>query len=132
MISVYTSNPGQWYSKIKRMSGISQPQSCESSVEELTSQSVDQQADTLADFFSSTRNKFEPISAEHFNEFTTTHSMSGFEENYVTPHKIQEVIKSMKKKSSTVKDDIRIKILSEFSEKISKPLCNIINTMFEH
>ena len=37
----------------------------------------------------------------------------------------------MNKKSATIKDDIPIKLLAEFSEEISKPLCNIINSMFE-
>ena len=84
-----------------------------------------------SNFFSSTRNKFEPITTDHFKDITATHNQSGFEENFVTPHRIKEVFKGMNKKSATIKDDIPIKLLAEFSEEISKPLCNIINSMFE-
>ena len=37
----------------------------------------------------------------------------------------------MNKKSATVNNDVPIKLLCQFSEYISKPLCNILNSMFE-
>ena len=47
-----------------------------------------------------------------------------------TPAKVRNIIDAMNKKSSCIKGDIPFRIISYFSEDISKPLCNILNSIF--
>ena len=81
--------------------------------------------------FASTRNSFEPISECHFPDIIYSHLSSGFQENFITPDKVQAVMRKMKMKLSMVPGDIPIRLLNLFSEEMSKPLTNLINTMFE-
>ena len=52
-------------------------------------------------------------------------------ENFVSPEQITKVLGQINKKSATVKNDIPMQLLTQFSNDISGPLCHIINTMFE-
>ena len=53
-----TSNPGQWYSKLKRLSSHNQQQS---EIEELTGMTDSQQAEAIADHYANVANKFSPL-----------------------------------------------------------------------
>ena len=125
-----SSNIGQWYSKVKRMSGISS-ESDKDHVDSLSTLSVEQQANSLVNYFSTTRNKFQPINKDDYSEYFSPQNMSSCSENFISSEEIIQVIGQINKKSAALKNDIPIKLLSKFSCHISKPLCHIINTMFE-
>ena len=125
-----TSHSSQWYSKVKRMSGISSNKS-QDYVENLANLPVQHQAEKLVNYFSSTRNKFEPIMKEHYSDYFSEQNLSRCSENFISPDDIIQVFSQINKKSATVKNDIPMKLLFQFSNDISIPLCHIINSMFE-
>ena len=55
-----TSNPGQWYSKLKRLSSHHQQQSDTVQVEEITGMTDSQQAEAIADHYANVANQFTP------------------------------------------------------------------------
>ena len=112
------------------MSGISNNTS-QVYVETLADLPVQQQAECLVNYFSSTRNKFEPIRKADYKEYFSSQNFSNCHENYISPQDIIKVLGQINKKSATVKNDIPMKLITQFSSEISKPLCHIINTMFE-
>ena len=125
-----TSNSSQWYSKVKRMSGISS-NNFHGYVESLANLPNQQQAENLVDYYSSTRNKFEPIIKEQYSDYFSEQNLSTCSENFINPEDIIQVFSKINKKSATVKNDIPMKLLCQFSSEISIPLCHIINFMFE-
>ena len=54
------SQPGKWYSKTKRISGQQKNDHNEIVFEEIHNLNQEVQAEKIADFFSSTRNQFQP------------------------------------------------------------------------
>ena len=120
-----TSNPGQWYSKIKRMSQLDPTKGKDVEVEELQNLSIPAQAEAIADNFDKIANLYDPLKKEDIEipEDAQSRTLPLYE-----PHQIWEKIKSMKKKKSTVKGDIPWRIICEFSVELSSPLCNIFNT----
>ena len=72
-----------------------------------------EQADKLVEVFSSTRNEFDQINADDFNEYLHKYP-SNFEDALIDSTKISSVIKKMNKNSATVHGDIPLKLISEF------------------
>ena len=120
-----TSNPGQWYSKIKRMSQLDPTKGNDVEIEELQNLSIPAQAEAIADNFDKIANLYDPLKKEDIEipEDAQSRTLPLYE-----PHQIWEKIKSMKKKKSTVKGDIPWRIICEFSVELSSPFCNIFNT----
>ena len=118
-----TSNPGQWYSKIKRMSQLDPTKSNDIDVEELQNLPHPAQAEAIADSFAKIANLYDPLKTEDIEIPSDDRSLPLFE-----AHEVWMKIKSMKKKKSTVKGDIPWKIICEYSVELSSPLCNIYNT----
>ena len=56
------------------MSGINSDKVSNIEVEEISDNSPEDQRNFLADFFSSTRNTFEPITTQHISEIVQSHS----------------------------------------------------------
>ena len=56
-----TSNPGQWYSKLKRMSTIDQTKDDEVIVQQIKNETNKQQAEIIADQFASISNLYQPL-----------------------------------------------------------------------
>ena len=125
-----TSKPGLWYSKVKRMGALSSKHE-EVFVEELSPFDTNVQANKLADFYASTRNQFEPINSSMFPEFNNMDYSDGLNDLLIEPSKISMVVSKMNKKSSSVAGDLPMKLITQFSNELSLPLTNIINTIFE-
>ena len=100
-------------------------------VEEIAECDNRRQANMIAEFYAETRNEFEPIDPSEFKEFFSDDLSEELSEILVSPSKIIEVIKNMNKKSSSIKGDIPMKLVSEFSEELSLPLTHIVNCIFE-
>ena len=54
-----------------------------------------------------------------------------FQENLVTSDKIMDIIRKLNQRSATIFDDLPMKLISLFSQYLSNPSCNIINSIFE-
>ena len=120
-----TSNPGQWYSKVKRMASIDPTQDDKICVQDLMNISSDQQVEKIAEEFSKISNLYQPLRSEDIQIPSLVNSKPYplFE-----PHEVYSKISKMKRKASTVVGDIPWKILFEFSAEFSDPLSNIYNS----
>ena len=120
-----TSNIGQWYSKVKRMSQIDPSKEDKVQVQELMDLPSENQAELIADGFSEISNLYQPLKTEDIQMPNSANSKPAplFE-----PYQIYEKIRKMKKKASTVMGDIPWKIIAEFSVEFATPLSNIYNS----
>ena len=120
-----TSNPGKWYSKVKRMSAIDPTKEDKVIVQELIGMPSSVQAELIADQFAAISNEYDPIMAEDIEipNLASSKPCPLFE-----PYQIYHKIRKMKKKSSTVIGDIPWKIILEFSVEFCSPLSNIYNS----
>ena len=120
-----SSNISQWYSKLKRMSSIDQSKENEVEVEDLIQLPNHIQAEKIAEQFSSISNQYAPLQLEDIsvNSEATLKPLPLFE-----PYQVHLQIKSMKKKKSTVLNDLPWKLIYEFSVELAEPLCHIFNS----
>ena len=117
-------NTGQWCSKVKRMSGQEKERSSEIVVEDICDFSNDQQAEMIADHYAFISNQYKPLEKDDVPpEYTKPKSAPP----YVSQYMVNKMIKSMNKKSSTVLDDIPMKLIQTFSYELSSPLAHVIN-----
>ena len=121
-----SSNPGQWYSKIKRMSGKEESKQQNILVDELIGLTEQEQAEYIAAHYSKISNQYEPIQDEDFPDFNPM-SHGGCRPPYVEPLKVHQIIQKMNKSAATAPSDIPIKLVAEFSVEIAFPLAHIIN-----
>ena len=119
-----TSAPGQWYSKLKRMSSHDQTRTEEVSVDEISHLSNEDQAEAIADNFSKISNEYEPLNASDIN---LESSKVDTPVPVLQPHQVYEYLKKIRTKASTVKDDVPASIIKEFAVELSTPLADIIN-----
>ena len=118
-----TGKPGEWYSKVKRMTGKSQCWSDNIVVEELTGLTDKEQAEKIAEHYAEIGNSFEPVKPENFDEkYLRLPYNLKFE-----PEKIKKIILGMNKKAATVRDDIPMKLIHTFAEELSYPLAHVIS-----
>ena len=107
-----TSNIGQWYSKVKRMSSIDPTKNEHVSVQDIMDVPSETQAELIADNFSEISHLYQPLKSEDIQipSLENSKPVPLFE-----PYQVYEKIKKMKKKASTVCGDIPWKVISEFS-----------------
>ena len=120
------SNPGQWYSKVKRMSSMDQTKEDKVMVQQFVGMSSKEQSEEIADQFASISKLYEPLESDGVeipNMDENSSPLPLFE-----TYQIYKKIKSMKKKASSVPDDVPWRIITEFSVELAAPLCNIYNT----
>ena len=120
------SNPGQWYSKVKRMSSMDQTKEDKVMVQQFVGMSSKEQSEEIADQFASISKLYEPLESDGVeipNMDENSPPLPLFES-----YQIYKKIKSMKKKASSVPDDVPWRIITEFSVELAAPLCNIYNT----
>ena len=120
-----TSNPGQWHSKLKRMTSYDQMKADEVIVDSICHLSDQDQAEQIADSFMKVSNQYDPIDPKQIylkaeNEKPVP---------VIEPHEVYEYLKKIKTNTSTVKDDVPAKIIKEFAPEISTPLADIISCM---
>ena len=120
-----TSNIGQWYSKVKRMSSIDPTREEKVIVQDIMDYSSQEQADVIADRFSEISNLYEPLNSDDVEvpSLEDSKPLPLFK-----PFEIYEKIKKMKKKASTVFGDIPWKVITKFSVELSFPLSNVYNS----
>ena len=123
-----TSNTGQWYSKIKRMSGRSESSKQNILADELTGLTDQQQADYIAQHYALISNQYEQVRSTDFPNFNpTSHGVGGSPPPCVEPLKVYQIIQKMNKKAATVPNDVPIRLIQEFGVAIAFPLSHIIN-----
>ena len=119
------SNPGQWYSKLKRMTSHDQLESEQVNVESICDLSDKEQAEVIASNFSKISNIYDPIDPERIR--------LNPENNQSTPvleaYQVYEHLSKIKTNKSTVKDDIPAKLIKEFAPELSEPMADILNCM---
>ena len=104
-----TSNPGKWYSKLKRMSGQSSGKQQNILVDELTGLSDQEQAECIAQHYSEISNQYEQVQASDFTDYFNLESSPP----NVEPLKVYQVIQKMNKNAATVPNDVPIKLIAE-------------------
>ena len=119
------SNVSQWYSKLKRMSGMENMKEDKVTVEEFADTSSEDQVEIIADKFAQISNLYQPLKDA---DIKVPSSQNSKEAPLFLPHEIHEKIQKMKKKSSSVPGDIPWKIIREFSVELAEPLCNVYNS----
>ena len=123
------SNPGKWYSKVKRMTGKTGGQE-NILVDELIGLSSKQQAERIAEHYSDISNNYDQIQEQDFPEYLNPLQYRG-RSDYIPPSieplKVYQTIRKMNKKAATVENDIPIKLLDEFSVELAFPLSHIIS-----
>ena len=119
-----TSDVSQWYSKVKRMAGTSLDRQEDVYVDQLQGLDAQQQAEEIAKHYAKVSNEYEPLKTEHIPK-------ESYETDSTPPRihafQIHERIQKMSSKKSTIKGDIPMKIIKEFSVELSEPLEDIIN-----
>ena len=124
-----TSNVSQWYSKVKRMAGTSIENQEHVYVDELQGLSTQEQAEQIAQHYAKVSNEYdhlktEDIPKESYETASPPPRIHAFQ--------IHERIQKMSSKKSTVKDDIPMRIIKEFSVELSEPLEHILNFGIYH
>jgi hypothetical protein len=121
------SNPGQWFSKLKRMSSHDQVKNKLPIVQSLIGQSDADQAESIADSFAEISNEYDALTDQVFQYEPPLQTFQ-----HLDPYFVYQKIKGIRKKNcATVPDDIPMKIIQEFADELAFPLANIINRMTE-
>ena len=123
------SNPGKWYSKVKRMTGKKTGSGSITTVEELSGLEDDQQSEVIADHYAKVSSLYEPVRYEHFKEYLEEHSSQ--EAPNIGPYKIFKTIKKMNKNSAAVPGDLPMKLICRFADELTLPLCHIVNSCLQ-
>ena len=117
-----TSKPGQWYSKLKRMTSHDQAKSEEPNVISFLGISDQSQAEQIASQFSEISNIYEPLKTDDI-------SLEGIKNMkpypLMEPYLVHRKIKKMKSNSATVVGDIPIKVIKMFAYELSLPLSDV-------
>ena len=124
VMDLKSSQPGQWYSKLKRMSSHDQHKSEEISVEEISHLPNQTQAEIIADKFSEISNEYQPLKSTDINLEDCKNNNPA---PVLEPHQVYEYLKRIKTNACTVKDDIPSRIIKEFAVELSTPLADVIN-----
>ena len=118
-----TSNVSQWFSKVKRMSGKEDERS-DFTVDELLGLSDQDQAEKIADHYAGISQLYKPVTNSDFPEYSCPPKKAPPK---ISPAKIEKIIKTMNKKSAGVPGDIPMKLISDFSFELSRPIAHIVN-----
>ena len=116
------SNPGKWFSKVKRMTGRNQEKPNKIMVDELVGLDDMQQAERIADHYSTISNQYEQVKTEDFAKYENVGNLP-----HIEPLKVYHTINSMNKKAATVPGDMPMKLFAEFSVEIAFPLAHTID-----
>ena len=118
-----TSNPSQWYSKLKRLCAYDQVRFEPFDVEELQDVPDPVAANLIADQFAKVSQQFPPVNTEAL----PAHQPSRPHPT-IFPHQVKDQILKAKKTKGTLEGDIPIKLCKLVSTQVSEPLANIYNS----
>ena len=117
------SNQNQWYSKVNRMGGIPDSRTGNIFVEELEGISDKDQAEMIAEHYSSVSNEYKALEKKDIpHELYKTNEKAPKIEAYEMYLKIEK----MSTKKACVKGDIPMKVIKEFSVELAEPLAHIL------
>ena len=118
------SNPNQWYSKIKRMGGISAERNDHIQVDDLQGFSNQEQAEEIAKHYASVSQGYKALAKDDI-----PHNLYKTEElaPVIEPYQMYQRIMKMNSKKATVKNDIPMKIIQEFAVELAEPLTHILS-----
>ena len=116
-------NPGKWYNELKKLTSFDQQKSEEIIVESIKDLTIPEQAERIADKFAEVSNEYDKLRTEdieipHF----TDEDIPQFTEDQV-----KKVLREMNTKKSNVHGDIPARIFKELSDKLAKPVTQVIN-----
>ena len=117
------SNPGQWHSKVKRMSGNHPEQSKNIQIDQLNGYSDKDQSNIIADHYAKISNQYDPVSEDDFPEFKNKQ----FCPPVIEPYQVYKAILSMNKKAAAAPGDIPMRLIYEFSVELATPLAHVYN-----
>ena len=121
---IKNAKPGEWYSKLKRISRYDQGNSEYLQVEEINHLSDLEQAERIASKQAEISNSYRGVQLEDI----PIPPFSAADIPQFSPAEVKEYIMKLKSKKSTAPGDIPVKIIKEFAQQISIPLCDIINS----
>ena len=124
------SNPSQWYSKVKRMSGHEDRSYSSESIQELFGKTDSEQREIIADHYAQISNKFDPVENEQFHDFLSLHKAE--KPPNISPFRIVKAIKKMNKNAATLTGDIPMKLIQKFADDLAFPLCHIVNSCLQN
>ena len=119
----YKKNPGQWYSALKRITSNDQ-MSQQLNIDEISHLPDQEQAEIIADKFSSIQNEYEELKAEDI-------SIPEFSENDVPqflPAQVWFHLARIKTNKATVPGDFPARLIKQFAAYLAEPLTDVINT----
>ena len=117
------SNPRKWFFHLKRLTSYDQVKNQEINLDIFDHMTKEEQAEKLADEFSSVRQEFDLIKKEDIQ--IPSFNLCDIPEISVTT--VEKHLKTIKTNKSTTKDDIPPSVLKLFACHLSKPLSNLIN-----
>ena len=119
-----TAKSGQWYSKLRRITNFDQEKGEVLQVDEINHLNDQDQAEAIADSFSSIRNEYDPVSREQITipQFPKS-SIPQFK-----PHTIRKYLQNIKTNKSTAPGDIPARIIKEFEEYLCIPVADIVSS----
>ena len=120
---VMNARDGQWYSKLKRISNYDQAKTEQVQVEEISHINDQEQAEAIADSFSSISNEYNPVNKEDI-------SIPDFEKSSIPnikPYQVRTYLSKIKTNKSTPPGDIPAKVIKEFALFLCVPVADIIN-----
>ena len=106
-----TARSAQWYSKLKRISNFEQNKAEFVQVDEISHLSNKEQAEAIADSFSSISNEYEQIKKEDIQ----IPPFSPSDIPQYTPQQVRKYLLSLKTNKSTAPGDIPARVIKEFS-----------------
>ena len=101
------SNPGQWYSKLKRLCSYDEKQSEPLEIDEIKHLPQEEQAETLSEYFAKTRQEFKPLYKEDIE-------IPSFNEEDIpkfTKDQVESELKKLKTKKAIPPNEIPPKII---------------------
>ena len=117
-------NPGRWYSQLKRMCSYDEGKSEKLIVPDICHLSDQEQAEAIADRLQATSSTYKHLEDDDIQ----VPDIPPGSVPEVSPVKVREYIRKMKTKKSTVEGDIPAKIIKECANYLCLPLADIINT----
>ena len=103
------SNPGKWYSKVKRMSGQNTITQDSSTIAELSGLDSNEEMEVIADHYARVSDQYEPVKDDHFGEYLQEHRNK--KTPNVGPYKVFRSLKKMNRNAATVPGDLPMKII---------------------
>ena len=116
-------NPSQWYSSLKRISGYDQ-KSEKVIIAEIFDQTDQEQAEAIADYFSSIPNEYDALQDDDIK-------VPMFTKNQVLqfhPSQVWLYLTKVKTNKATVRGDLPARLIKEVAAYLAEPFTDIVNT----